>query len=263
MSFFGFSFIYDGVSSELYGLVISSIGSSSEGESSMGSGINPITKKLLRNPVEYFYAVEQSPVLDFTMSVTSEYPISGDQRSLIGQWLFGQQGFKKLRILQQDLQEIYFDCIFMESSAIYVGNICRGFKIKVRSNSPFAWGRTVTRTKTFTDIANESLSLMNFSDNSYYTYPNLAFTTSGIGTYFEIINSTDGSRVMSFTNLSAGETITMDNARQIISSSTGLKRITKFNKHWLRLLPGVNRLLISGPISSYTIQYVPAKKIGG
>jgi phage-related protein len=78
-----------------------------------------------------------------------------------------------------------------------------------------------------------------------------------------ITNLDDSNRVFSFTGVSPNEVLTVNNSLQTISSSTGLIRLSYFNKHFLRLVPGVNRLRIQGNVGSVamTTQFV-AKKIG-
>src|ERR1035437_2464599 len=137
MSFNAYEFIFDGIPSSNYGLVISSINNSGVGDSSMGSSSNPITKKLLRNPKEYIFGVELSPVLTFDLEITSQNPISADMRNFIGSWLFGQMTYKKLQILQDDLQNYYYNVLFTDATLIYAGNLHYGYKIKARSDSPF------------------------------------------------------------------------------------------------------------------------------
>jgi hypothetical protein len=257
--------VFNGIPSSTFNLVISSINDSGVIESPEGSGLNLITKKITRSPIEYLFGVEQTPALEFDLEITSQNPISAEDRSTIGSWLLGQQGYKKLQILQDDFANIYFNCIAVSSSVVFVGRLAYGWKIHLRCDSPWGWDypKTITQSFSGSAIVNQSLSIVNPSANSYYTLPIVSFTTSSIGNSFSIINSNDANREFAFTGLLANETITTDNQKLLITSSTGLTRVSKFNLHWFRLLPNLNNLTIAGGITNYTITIPVAKKVGG
>jgi len=264
MSFYGLEFIYNDISSINYGLYISKIDGNGVDEASIGSEIELITKKILRNPVEFLYGVEQTPVLEFDIEFTSQNPLYAADRNVISAWLFGQQNRAKLQILQCDLQDIYFNCLLTSSQVTYVGNLAYGFKAHVICDSPFAWEYPKIITKTFSGsaIVNEGITVYNLSADNYYTYPTVSFTTSAIGNYCTIVNTTDNNRSFSFTGLLANETITVDCNKQIITTNSGLKRVSNFSLGWLRFIRGVNLLTIQGGITNYSITYPVARKVG-
>jgi phage-related protein len=79
-----------------------------------------------------------------------------------------------------------------------------------------------------------------------------------------ITNLDDASRQFYFTDLSPSEIVTVDNSLQTVSSSSGLRILSKFGKKFLRLVPGVNRLRIAGNVASIAMTTVLiSKKIGG
>jgi len=113
---------------------------------------------------------------------------------------------------------------------------------------------------------NENFTIMNTSDDEDYIFPLITFTTSGIGTSFSITNLSLASldvNTCSFNPLSANETISMDCDRQLFVSSTGLRRMSSFNKWFFRLAPGLNSINVSGGITSFAMTYKFARKIGG
>jgi len=270
MAFFGYEFIYNGISSSNYGLVVSNIGESGMLESAQGSEIGLITKKILRNPVEYLLGVEQNPVLEFDIEFTAEQPLSAWDRNAIATWLFGRQKFEKLQIVQGDLEDVYFNCLFTNASVKYAGNLARGWKAHVRCDSPFAWNLNPgSISETLNGSVESALTkvIINYSANNYYTYPLVIFTT-GNGNTVVIRNNTDNDlsgqiRQFQFTTLLNNETVTVDNGKQIMSSNKTSYLAPHFNYHWLRLVPGYNELQIYGYISQYSITYPVAKKVGG
>lgn len=270
MAFFGYEFIYNGIPSSNYGLVISNMGSSGKIESPQGSTVNLITKKILRNPIEFLYGVEQGPILEFDIEFYSENPISAIDRNIIGAWLFGRQKFEKLQILQGDLEGVVFNCLIIEAKVAYVGNLAVGWTARVRCDSPFAWGKSITINQdidTGFEKYIETRKIFNPSSDNYYTYPLLAFTVFMAGDFI-LTNDTEDSakseiRQFKFTGLKAQETITVDNKHQIITSSLGILRIGKFNYNWFRLLPGINNITFNGYLTNYNITFPVAKKVGG
>jgi phage-related protein len=283
MAFYGLEFIYNNIPSSNFGLFISKIDGQGVNESSLGSSIKLITKKLFRDPVEFFYGVEQAPVLEFELEFFSVNPLSAMDRNIISSWLFGQQTRGTLQILQEDFEGIHFNCIMDSSSGAYVGNIQQGFKAHIICDSPFAWGQpgVVTYTNTTGQKVDDIIHVYNESADSFYTYPTIQFTMGWFGQTFTIRNITlDPTRAQpfSFYNLTsgspAGETITVDNKRKIVQSSTGDRRLSfyvfngvttsmYFSYNWLRLLPGDNELEIEGEFLNFTFTYPVAKKVGG
>jgi len=259
MAFWGNTFVFDGVPSELYNLYISSPDGGMI--STAGSGdVELLTQKVFRNPKPYLLGVQQSPVLSFDIQFTSPDELMVEDMRTILSWLFGQSQYKKLQIQQLDMDDIYFNCFITAPQIIKVGNLIKGISGTVICDSPFAWAFSKTTTKNYTGSANETFVLFNTSDNNNYTYPAVVATIDDFGGTFSITNNTDDGRVFTFTGMSQGEIVTIDNERCIITSSTGLRRLGNFNKQWFRLLKGINSLTIMGNVAQVKITYSPARK---
>lgn len=261
MAFYARSFTYAGVESEYYGLLISS---NDSGESSSPSAdVELKTQSIFRRPVRYFYGTTPANVLEFDVTFrTSEEDLTAEDAALAQTWLFGAQNYNVLRIQQPDMQSIYFNAIFTNPEIIRVGNLVRGFNAKVVCDSPFAYD--MTRTNTYnTNGAIYSTTILNYSENNYYTFPLITVTMLGVGGSFNIVNTTDNNRTLEFTGLSGGEVLTINNDLQIITSSTGLRRINNATSpiQFFRLVPGINNITISGSISSVVISYVPMRRM--
>lgn len=266
MAFYGRAFIYDGVPSELYGLMISDIDASAI-ERTMGSNAMDIyDTKIYRRAVPYFYGATPAPVLSFPMSAFSEQEIDADMFSLIQKWLFSSRTYKKLQIDQVDMMNIYFDCILNEPEIIRVGNLIKGFTCTVVCNSPYALKFPTTINYTYTaSFVDDTVVFNNTSDDTGdYLYPALEITMNDFGGDVIITNANDNNRIFRFDDLLPNEVITIDCSLQTISSSTTLRRLTNFNKKFLRLVAGVNTLHIQGNVENIamTTQFV-AKKLGG
>ena len=268
-NFYGASFIFNGTPSEYYDLYINT--SETTANNSVGIlSTNPgdvtlYSQAIYRRPIPFFWGVQQSNPLEFDVTFNSLTELTAEDARIISRWLFGQQSFQKLQIMQYDLQNIFFQCFLTKPMTLYVGNTIRGFQAHVVCNAPwgFEYPKTTTYTYTTPNV-NVTTIINNTSDNNFYTYPSMVITTGAFANAdINITNTTDNSRLFSFSGMSAGEVLTVNNDLQIISSSTGLLRLSNFNKHGFRFLQGVNSVNIQGEIASVSFTYSPARKVGG
>lgn len=264
MSFWGYNFIWDSIPGETYNLYIAGF-ESGVINSNAGANVELFKTTIYRRPVPYLYGVSQSEVLEFPITITCPTFMDGGTRAVVERWLFGTTSYKKLQIQQCDLDGSYFNCFLTNPESIYAGNLHRGFSCTVVCDSPWAWDfpRTLAKTYGGGGMVSDSFSFYNLSGNNDYIYPEVEFTTNGIGTSISIVNASDDNRTFSFTGINNNETITVDNDRQIITSSTGSLRLSKFNKKFFRLKSGKNSLTVAGGISKLDITYQFAKKFGG
>lgn len=264
MSFWGSTFVFDGVPSETHSLYIASP-DGGDVDVTGASDVELYTEKVFRKPRVYLLGVEQSPVLSFEVSFNSPREITSVDQGIIQAWLFGHSQYKKLQIVQSDIQEVYYNCFLRNPRIHKVGNIVRGFKATVECDAP--WGWTFEKTKTYTYSSggsiNSDIVFNNISNDNGYLYPSVSFTMNTFGGDFSITNSSDNSRIFTFSELSASETITVDNERNVITSSLGLNRLSNFNKKWFRMIRGINLINFSGDITSVSLTYQFAKKVSG
>ena len=61
----------------------------------------------------------------------------------------------------------------------------------------------------------------------------------------------------------AGETVTVNNDLGIVSSDFNVTRLARFSKNFLRFIPGINILSITGQISQLNITYQFMRRLGG
>ena len=264
MRFYASSFQYDGVPSEKYGLEISEIGSSSESSSSASNPMEIYERRLYRRATPFFYGLSPSENLSFDISVNSLVgDIDTEKSKIIQAWLFSQRKYKKLFIIQPDMTNSYYNCFFNNPEITQVGNSIVGYRASVVCDSPYGWRFPKTLTNNYTGVTVDStFTFYNSSDDKgAYLYPSLILTMNSSGGNITITNQSDSSRVTSFTGLSSGEIITTDSSLQTLSSSTDLKRMSNFNKKFLRLIPGVNVLRVQGNIQKLEMTYQFVAKI--
>jgi len=266
-NFFGCEFIFDEIPSRNYDLRILNF-DSGNGTKGAGSEANVIQKEVLRRPVPYYYGRTTNKNLEFDLTIGSANPIPSEDRGAIYRWLLSRMGYKTLKIVQSDMSSLNFNVIFTESENEYIGNLNYGMTLHAYCDSPWAYSNSYTKSLAYSGSAlvNENFTIMNTSDDEDYIFPLITFTTSGIGTSFSITNLSLASldvNTCSFNPLSANETISMDCDRQLFVSSTGLRRMSSFNKWFFRLAPGLNSINVSGGITSFAMTYKFARKIGG
>lgn len=266
MSFYGKSFIYNGVPSDTYGLFINSIDAQAVNKTMGSNALEIMEQKIYRRATPFFFGSTPSQKLSFPFSAFSDRELMADEFQAVQKWLFSSRTYKRLQVVQDDMQEVYFNCFMNNPEIVRVGNLIQGFGCTVECDSPFAYRFPKTVTYTYTQPTVSSTKIFyNYSDDGGdYLYPTLSITVNSFGGTVTIRNVNESLRETQFTSLSPNEVLTVNCGLQTISSSTGLRRLGNFNKKFLRLLPGKNELRISGSVASLSIttQFV-AKKIGG
>jgi hypothetical protein len=261
MKFFGNSFIYNNVPSELYDLRIISFDSGGKADYDSGIESDLQVDTIYRKSKANYYGRSHNKQLSFEFTVGSFNQISMDDQNLIKAWLLGSPNFTKLQIVQDDMSNIYYSAIITKATDIHVGNFSYALNLVVTCDSPWAWEEAKILNKNYTSggVETDSFNFFNQSVDQDYNYPIIQFTTNAIGTSFSLTNVTDASRVFTFTGISANETITCDCYNKILTSSTGLYRLNTFNKHWFRLIQGNNSISLVGAINNFKMTYQFAK----
>jgi hypothetical protein len=265
MSFYGKVFLFDNIPSEFYNLKILDFEESGgKNNSPAGSDVQIMQKWIYRKPKTYHFGNYHNTPLEFNLMVGAIDPISGIDRGRISKWLLGRGSYLKLQIVQDDISNVYYNVICTSAENIYVGNVQRGMKLHFVCDSP--WGYEFPRTLSYSfagnEIKNFTFDFYNSSEDGGYLYPIVEFQLNTIGNSMTITNYDDNDRVFSFTGCEPLETITIDNYLQTVTSSTGLLRLTNFNKNWFRLVPGRNNLRVVSGIGTLDITYSFARKIG-
>jgi hypothetical protein len=297
MSFYAKSFIYDGKSSELYGLVCASQ-SGGQTTSPAGSTITILEEYVNRRETPYFYGVSFPEKLQFDIEFYSENPIPRQKVSEIERWLFGLSGYKRFEVIQEDMERIYYNCLFTNANLSCTGNEVYGFNATCVCDSPWAWGETLTQIK---NTVTSTMTINNTSDNTRFTKPtiklvfdanydtvyveNISATTTEDEDYgsiatisytaydYDLISTTAtefedygdlsvfSSNAMIFEDITDGEIIDINTDLRYITSNRE-SIVNRFNGKYLYLLPDENVIYVSETISRIELSYIPARKVG-
>lgn len=250
MSFSATEIIFNGISSTRFGLNLITEGDNSNG----GIDVNIMTDKSSSNYKQLLLGVDYNKPLSFNLTLHREEPISRTELSVIQNWLFGHNTYKKLQIVQSDMNQIFYMCILNSPKLIQSGNKLHGIGFQVVCDSPFAYENEVTTTIT------SSGNITNTSDHWDYVYPYVEIVPSGSAV--TIKNVTDNNRVTIIEKCVANEIIKLDGNTGIVTSSRDVNILDNFNKRFIRLLPNVNSFTLSG-VKSLKIKYCPIRKVGG
>lgn len=251
--------IYDGVSSERFGLHLYNTNGGLD--TTNGSSFS-ILRSALRGGMEYVYLGKEdiSPIA-FTLRLVSEEPLDAAMQGTIYRWLIGKNGYKELRFVQPDMTMWRIGCIFHEIEYIQNGNETVGVVVTGEGDSCYFRGEDIVITKTGNT---NRFTFVNQSDTNDYIYPMIKVDCPSSSTDISIVNVTDNNRNFSIMQLSGDEVVQIDNQRKIITSSTTVKRLSSFNKKWFRLLPGVNEVVAGFSTGSGTITFtIPVYRMAG
>jgi len=263
------TFIFDDTPSEVYNLYVGELGSTGGGggESTIqgSSDVTLLVQKLYRRPIPLFFGTDQTPVLQFPFSAYCPDSLDAPSYSEVSSWLFGQSEYKKLRFCQEDMAEYYFNCFLLNPQMVKVGNYIRSFNCNVVCDAPWAWSEPETHLYTYNANAYNNIDtiyFLNKSANNFYTYPTSVIITANIfGGSVSITNVTDNNRLFLLTLL-PNEVATLNCDTQQITSTTSTYPLYNFNLNFLRFLKGFNTLSVSGNITSLSITYPIAVKVG-
>lgn len=263
MTFYAKNFVYDGIPASEYGLKISS--SSDDEFSNSGAGVELITQEIHRKPKSYLLGVKETPSLEIPIKINVEKELTAGESSAVSRWLFGQNNYKKLQIVQPDMENIYFNCVFTSPSVLRVGNIIRGYSATIKCDSPFAWA--YEEREYFSSphyYSYENMFINNKSDSSDYYYPILEIKTNVFGGKIELENKSDNSRIFGMSKLEPEDTIIVDNnlqkAYSLKTNKNLIENMKDYNYKWFRYVQNNNNILLKGSVSSITFVHNFPKK---
>lgn len=219
-----------------------------------------------KNPVPTYLGSKFSSKLQPTMTVIQNEPVTkktfftvNEVREILSR-LTGFQGYKKMYVLNKEgmYENFYFMVRTNDVDFEKSGDKIVGIRFTMECDSQFAW---VNDDYSFvTENNDDTINLNVISDDKYnYLLPVVTITSNSALSSLSIFNMTDNNRETKIDNISAGETITINSKRNIISSTNQRNFSADFNYKFLRLLSGENELLISSPITINFSMNLPRK----
>ena len=253
MAFKALDFIINNLSGDTFGLKIGNFGSS--GSETISSSVieTKFVEMYGRDAPHYMGATMGSDTITIPITFVSlQGEINRQKLSDINKKLFKKLIPVNLKVLQDDLANVYFRGVFEKADPVSLGNGLYGIETSFKLLDNFAYENenTVSLGSTF----------VNSSDSPLGLKPIIKFKMSSSGGNYTIKNTTNGIEMV-FTSLSGGEEITLDCDKQMITSSLDLRRLSNFNKQWMIFEQGVNKLEFSGNGTNPTVTFKNKKSV--
>lgn len=251
--FYGCELTFGGRSCREFGLMVYDFGGTGqEANTSFASPGTPVTEHVPGRRENFLYGIDQGKPLEYTLVLTADEDVVRDvdyfsrwEISEVASWLCGHQTYQYLTIRQDDLHSIRFRCVITDLRLLTFGGVPWAFAAQVTCDSPYAY--CYPETQTFTaDPGGIAIVYDNRSAAMGYYRPKLLLTMRGRDA--SIVNISDGGREMTLTGLPTTATsILIDCEDQtIIDRTTGSNLYPYCNFHFLRLVRGNNRLVLTG-----------------
>lgn len=246
--FMSYEFVFDGVSSEMYGLHVYDIGSTKQKASSFANKASIKETRLINRvqPLHFGVNYHESP-LEFTLVFGAvDRAIDRYEMEEIALWLTGHSTYKWLQICQPDMDNRLFRCLITQLTPVHIGWLPHAFEATVRCDCPYAYSFPFVKQY---QIKNETtIVFSNASTCHEYLKPVLTITPASGVTTFSIRNENDGGRTFALTNLPAsGIKIAVDSQTGIIRElNFNTNLYGGFNMNFMRFVQGDNLLVVNG-----------------
>jgi len=256
MSFPERHFVFDGTPCEAFDLVIYDIGDNDE-EIDIASVASPVEETIGGRWRSYLYGInfENQQEISMTFGVNlkrldSRKYLDRLEIDAISTWLTGHDTYKTLDIIQDDMTYVRYKVIVTSLKLIPYGTEVWAFRATFKCDNPYAYLQPITYEIDTTDEGSGELVIMNESSLNGFFYP--VVTISGLDGDVTISNlsepnNEEGTRAMRFYSVPIGTgDITVDCDRMLITTVNGINLYGVFNKTFLRLVRGVNRISVTG-----------------
>lgn len=250
MSFYGESFIFNGISSSDYGLMVYDIGGSDQSSTEFASTVKISEEYVGTKWKPYFYGVTYDQKLEheITFGINSER-IDADQYLTrpeieeIATWLTGHDGYKVLEIEQEDMTWVRYKCIVTKLSVATYGRIPYTFKATFTCDSPYAY--EYPRDYNYVVSGTRTVHLFNESSVHGFYYPVIEIINPDSSVTIE--NLSDNGRTFALTDIPASiSRITVNNDTKVITNDQSLNLYDNCNYLFFRLVRGSNKIRITG-----------------
>ena len=197
----GCSFSYAGVSSKEYELELYYLDDNSDKFVS-GSDYEIITDNIPMETEQILYGINHSTKpLEFDIEIFNPYrSITIEEMANIKQWLFGQQGWNRLYLDDDDFMDLYLNCILIPIEDVADVTGYRGLRCTVHNISPYWYGEEIITNFTINSSA-PTLTINVQSQCPTAILPNISFVTDNdtsalyIGRKIDVYNRTNGSQI--------------------------------------------------------------------
>lgn len=264
---FSKNFIFGDFRASDHGLMPASFSYSGTSEDEIGMEVTTSEEFTGNSPIPVYLGEKHSGKLKFEITVIKN-PCVFDDNIYFAQkdcrWILreltGKRGYQWTKILMYDLgEDIWYRAKVNNISYERIGGRIAGLVLEFECDSHFAW--TPERNITVHAKAGQPFYIYNDSDDlseALYPLVSISLSTSGIIT---ITNKTNTQKT-EIKNVQAGEKITIDSRKEIITSNLEHELLLNdFNLCWPCLVPGKNEYVCNVSMT-VTMKYRSPRKVG-
>jgi hypothetical protein len=257
------NFVFNNISSHIFGLVIGFSSTQGIEEINTYSDMQIITDRSARRVEPYYFGRRLPESLEFGMEIYNKHGMHYEMHDVqtIQEWLFGRAEPHYLSILDPDKGNESYLCWLVSPQIVKVDNKVIGWKFQVMCASPYSETDIIESMYHCTTPTSE-IEYYNLSNVEEYLYPELSIRMLGTASFILIENLNDNDRIFQITNIRAGTSIYVNNDYQYMIADNGDNVFQNFNLNWFRFSPGFNRLFISGTCE-LTFKHRFKKAVGG
>lgn len=186
------SFIFDGVSSETYGLMIYFMDDESTKELPLGTDVDMIEDRLPKNVSPIHYGVDMNKAMTFPLTFGSTEYLEDYDVDAILSWLTGHQQYKWLEFVDGD-HYVRYKCHLNNMKSLYINGLPFAFTCDVECDGQFGYEYPVS-TEYLVDSNGIGIDYFNRSAYNGYLYPDLNIVFGNDCNTLSIINESDNNR---------------------------------------------------------------------
>ena len=252
MSFYGTSFIFDGIPCEEMGLVMYDFSSAKQTETMFSSNLEISEDRISGRYRPLMYGGNINSPLEFNLVMCASdnktyynHPFDRWDLQKISSWLTGHTEYKWLEIVQPDMENYRYKCIISDLKVVEVAGNKWGFSCKVTCDSPYAY------TKPYVYHLTGETTINSISSANLFYYPIINIDSYSAGTISISVSNQKEESVFTMNDvpLSAGK-ISIDCENGIITCDGDFNMyqyVSFSNKfHFPRLYRGDNLITLSG-----------------
>lgn len=213
-------FIFDGISSKEYDMIICSFDGSSNGETTAGSNIEFTTFKAPNSNKWVKTSAAYNEQLSFTFQIckyrynqTVSEPISERELAFFMRWLV-RKDYKYLQFIQEGFENIFYNCQ-INVQKYEIGGECYGLTLTATCDAPFGWSEPIRHTLSSSTTA--TYKLYDSSDEIGVIYPDVEILSQADNQDITISNEMTGTQTI-IQNCKKGEQILLSEDKKASSS---------------------------------------------
>lgn len=257
LSFNACDFIFDGISSSQYGMMIAYLNNDRQDTFTVSKHtINTYKSKFGKSKI---LDIQEDTNRSFDISLVKATPIAPYEIDSIFRWLMPKDNkFRKLYINDEKYQGYYYYCKILEIEATEIAGYPYAIKCKIECNSQYSYSdkrRKIYNSPTL------PLTVNFINDSCTEMKPTFKFKCNLVNGCITLQNQSTN-KTMTLNNLSQNETITIDCEEQSINSDLSYLRLNNFNKEFMDFKIGINKLVLTGNVDYFEFEYQNAKIFG-